>query len=174
MRDTVTIRLAKEEDAKSIGLVHVESWKTTYSGIVPDAYIATLNADSRSQTWLERLRTGDAAIIVAEDEGRIFGFVSGGKARDQIEGFDAELYAIYLIHSEQRQGVGRLLTRYLTNLLYDDGFRSMYVWVLSENPAVNFYKRLGGNFLTTKAIEIGGFPLEETAFGWRSLDPFRE
>jgi hypothetical protein len=46
----------------------------------------------------------------------------------------------------------------------------MLVWVLSENPAVSFYKRLGGMQIADKSIEIGGTSLEESAFGWPSLE----
>jgi GNAT superfamily N-acetyltransferase len=163
------IRQAEIEDASSIASVHVQSWKTTYLGIVPDSYLASLSVESRAQNWREQLITGVATILVVEDEVGIFGFVCGGKLRDQIDEFDAELYAIYLLQEKQKHGVGRELTRQLASILYDKGFRSLIVWVLEKNPAVEFYRHLAGAHVATKQIEIGGVQLTEVAFGWRSF-----
>ena len=164
-----TIRQARIEDASSIASVHVQSWKTTYAGIVPDPYLASLNAESRTQNWREQLSRGAATILVVEDDVGVFGFVCGGKLRDEIDGFDAELYAIYLLQERQKRGVGRALTRRLAGILHEQGFRSLIVWVLEKNPAVEFYRHLGGASVATKPIEIGGVPLTEVAFGWPSL-----
>jgi hypothetical protein len=65
--------------------------------------------------------------------------------------------------------VGKALMRQLASILYDTGFRSLIVWVLAKNPAVEFYRHLGGAEVATKQIEIGGVQLTELAFGWRSL-----
>ncbi len=164
-----TIRPARIEDANSIAFVQVESWKTTYVGIVADSYLASLNPESRTQNWHRQLNAGATVIFVAEDEGGIFGFVSGGELRDKIDGFDAELYAIYLLQNRQRQGVGEALTRQLANALCDLGFHGLIVWVLAKNPAVTFYQHLGGVEVATKEVEIGGTQLTEIAFGWPSL-----
>jgi hypothetical protein len=43
----VLVRAAKEQDASAIAHVHVQSWLTTYSGIVPDDYLASLNEAER-------------------------------------------------------------------------------------------------------------------------------
>jgi L-amino acid N-acyltransferase YncA len=164
-----TIRQAGIEDAYSIASVHVQSWKTTYAGLVPDAYLASLSAESRMQNWREQLSAGAATILVAEDERGVFGFVCGGHLRDPIDGFDAELYAIYLVQEKQKRGVGRALTRQLASILHEQNFRSLIVWVLEKNPAVEFYRHLGGAIIATKDIEIGGGQLTEVAFGWPSL-----
>lgn len=157
------------EDADSIASVHVKSWKTTYAGIVPGSYLASLNAESRARNWREQLGAGAATVLVAEDETGVFGFVCGGKLRDLVEGFDAELYAIYLLEEKQRRGAGKALTRQLASILYDRGFFSLIVWVLETNPAVEFYRHLGAARVATKQIEIGGVQLTELAFGWRRL-----
>jgi hypothetical protein len=40
MPEAVTIRRAVREDARAIARVHVDSWRTTYRGIVPEEHIA--------------------------------------------------------------------------------------------------------------------------------------
>jgi ribosomal protein S18 acetylase RimI-like enzyme len=166
----VKIRKAVPDDAPSIGLVHVESWRKTYAGIVPDAYLAALDDEERAARWKQDLLAGSMFIFVAEDQWGIFGFVSGGGIRDPIEGYDAELYAIYLMPARQRRGMGQELVLTLRESFLMNGFNSMVVWVLERNlPGVSFYKRLGGIQIGQKTIDIGGEVLSELALGWPVL-----
>jgi ribosomal protein S18 acetylase RimI-like enzyme len=164
------IRKALPEDAPLIGLVQVESWRKTYAGIVPDVYLAALDDEESAAKWRQFIQVGNMFIFVVEDQWGIFGFVSGGGIRDPIQGYDAELYAIYLLPARQRRGVGQELAQSLTEALLMAGFSGMIVWVLEQNvPGVSFYKRLGGIQLAQKTIDIGGTVLSELAFGWPVL-----
>jgi L-amino acid N-acyltransferase YncA len=166
----LTIRKAKVEDAGAIAHVQVESWKTTYAGIVSDVFLASLNKEERTQSWQEQILAANISILVAEDETGIFGFAAGGKIREKLDDYDAELYAIYLLRERQKQGAGRTLCLRLASSLQTSGFMSMLVWVLEQNPSVLFYKRLGAVQIARKIINIGGADLQELAFGWPSLD----
>jgi ribosomal protein S18 acetylase RimI-like enzyme len=166
----LTIRKAKIEDAGSIAHVQVETWKTTYVGIVSDAFLTSLNKEERTQRWQEQILADNISILVAEDETGIFGFAAGGEVREKLDDYDAELYAIYLLRERQKQGAGRTLCRTLVSALQTKGFTSMLVWVLEQNPSVSFYKRLGAVQIARKVINIGGADLQELAFGWPSLD----
>lgn len=165
-----TIRPARLADAGGIARVHVESWKTTYRGIVPETYLASLDAEQRAEQWKEWLIAGTSLILVAEDATGVFAFAAGGKLREAIDTFDAELYAIYLLDRQHKKGVGRALAGRLAQALRANGFRSMVVWVLERNRAVGFYQRLGGSRVAQKEIEIGGVRLIEVAFGWAYID----
>jgi ribosomal protein S18 acetylase RimI-like enzyme len=164
------IRPGKLEDAAGIALVHVESWKSTYRGIVPESYLAALDAESRTAMWKGQLVSDDSSIFVAEDESGIVGFAASGRLRESVGSYDAELYAIYLLRARQRQGVGRMLTHALAGSLRARGYKSMLVWVLEQNPSVGFYKKLGGIQVAEKSVEIGGTLLPEVAFGWPNID----
>jgi len=164
------IRQAKIEDAAAIAHVQVESWRTTYAGIVSDVFLTSLNKEERTQRWQEQMLADSSSIFVAEDETGVFGFATGGEIREKIDDYDAELYAIYLLHERQRHGVGRTLSLTLASALQTKGFTSMLVWVLEQNPSVPFYERLGAVQIARKVINIGGADLQELAFGWPSLD----
>jgi ribosomal protein S18 acetylase RimI-like enzyme len=164
------IRPARMEDAAAIAHVQVESWRTTYPGIVPDAFLNALNKEERARSWQEQMPTENNFLFVAEDETGIFGFASGGEVRDRLEGYDAELYTLYLLQGRQKQGVGRALTLRLSFALQACGFKSMLVWVLEQNSSVEFYRRLGAVPLARKVINIGGADLQDLALGWPSLD----
>jgi GNAT superfamily N-acetyltransferase len=165
----MTIRTADSHDAAAIASVQVSSWKTTYRGIVPDAFLDSMNADERTSRWQELIASTEATFFVSEDEAGIFGFATGGKIRQPITGYDAELYAIYLLQERQGQGAGRALFRSLASALLSKGLTGMTVWVLEQNPAVGFYRRVGGVEVGRQKIEIGGVQLDEVAFGWGSL-----
>jgi ribosomal protein S18 acetylase RimI-like enzyme len=158
------------EDAAAIAHVQVESWKTTYPGIVPDSFLNSLDKEERARSWQEQMLVENNFLFVAEDETGIFGFAAGGEVRDRLDGYDAELYTLYLLEGRQKQGVGWALTLKLASVLRAGGFTSMLVWVLEENASVAFYRRLGAVSLARKIINIGGADLQDLALGWPSLD----
>lgn len=164
------IREAKPDDADRIAWVHLESWKTTYPGIVPQPYIDGLKVENGIRNWQERLtQDGGPVVFVAEDAAGIFGFAAGGNVVHPVEGFDGELGAIYLLASRQRQGTGAGLVRHVARALRERGFRSMVVWVLKANSSRRFYERMGGVLVGEQGIEIGGVTLPEMAYGWPDI-----
>jgi GNAT superfamily N-acetyltransferase len=163
------IRPAQPGDATAIAHVQVESWRSTYRGIVPDAFLEALDKNARAGYWDVHLTDPATPILIAEDGAGIFGFISGGAIRDAVDSYEAELYAIYLLKTHQKQGAGRALIRDLAAALHAQGFENMIVWALEANPAVEFYKRLGAVPLTSKSIHIGGKDLPEMALGWPDL-----
>jgi hypothetical protein len=47
------IREATMTDVAAIARVHVESWRTTYKGLLPDDYLANLTYEQREPRWRE-------------------------------------------------------------------------------------------------------------------------
>jgi L-amino acid N-acyltransferase YncA len=164
----ISIRPATQEDASAIAQVHVESWRTTYAGIVPDAYLAGLDVTLRSKLWSERLQSG-TLIFVAEWDGRVAGFADGGPNREAVGECDAELYAIYLLKDAQKRGIGVGLLRAMATALLERNYKSMAVWVLEQNRSRNFYEKTGARIAMSKVIEIGGAKLMEVAYVWPDL-----
>jgi len=64
----VHIRVANVPDAAAIAKVHVDSWRTTYTGIVPDEYLAQLSYEQQGQGWRDILSTHgtEEFVYVAE------------------------------------------------------------------------------------------------------------
>lgn len=164
----LSIRAATPEDASAIAHVHVESWRTTYAGIVPVAYLAGLDEILRAKLWHEWL-TGQALVLVAELDGKVMGFAHGGTNREALEHCDGELYSIYLLQDAQRRGAGTALLSAMATGLSERGFKSMAVWVLEKNPARSFYEKTGAHLVASKVIEIGGAKLMEVAYVWPQI-----
>lgn len=174
------IRTATPEDALAIGHVHVDSWRTTYRGLLPDSVLAALSVEQRATMWqqaAEAIQKGESRslLLVAEDpDDGVIGFASAGPEREKDSGFDSELYAIYLLERHQGRGVGRRLATQLVKLLLPDGHESMRVWVLEGNPAEEFYRRLGGQHVGEKALSMAGEDFTEVAYAWADLARFGE
>lgn len=172
------IRAASPEDALAIGHVHVDSWRTTYRGLMPDSILAALSVEQRAAMWrqaAEAIQKGESRslLLVAEDPAEgIIGFASAGPEREEGSGFDGELYAIYLLERHQGRGVGRRLASRAVEILLSQGFESMRVWVLEDNPAEEFYKRLGGQRVGEKALSLAGQEFTEIAYAWPDLARF--
>ena len=170
---SIQIRAAIPEDAGSIARVHVDSWRSTYAGIVPAEYLVRLSYRNRESLWKELLTTdrpGTSYFVADTGSGDIVGFANAGPEREGDSTYQGELYAIYIIEEYQRMGLGRRLFASVSRRLLADGFNSMLLWVLEDNhPAIRFYESLGGERVGRKTVTIGGADLVEVSYGWREI-----
>ena len=166
-----SIRVAEVRDAAAIAHVHVQSWLTTYENIVPKEYLASLNEEQRVPLWQDWLAR-DINVFVAELEGQVVGFAGGGAIREPLHTYDAELYTLYLLKEAQGRGIGKLLLAKVVQALDQKDYKAMLVWVLEENPAVQFYGASGAQYITSRQIKIGGIQLSEVALGWSALKQY--
>ncbi|MCP1307336.1 GNAT family N-acetyltransferase [Paenibacillus tyrfis] len=167
----MNIRLASVRDIEGIARVHVESWKSTYDGIISESFLSHLTVEKRMKNWKDIFDnlTEDDVIYIVEDLGSIMGFVHGGKSRKPNFEYVAELYAIYLLKEVQRNGYGKLLFESFIEALKRRNYQSFMLWVLEDNPSMEFYKKLGGQYIGKKEIQIGEDKLTEIALGWKEI-----
>ena len=170
----ITLRQAAIADAVALARMHVDTWRSTYRGIVPDDYLASLSYEKRTARWTEQIQAtldGKFEIIVAENkDGQIIGFVDGGPNRDDDPVYKGELYAIYILQAYQGHGIGKILALRFAKSLLAMGLDNMLLWVFTENiPARRFYESLGGQFVRTHQFEISGVTIEEVAYGWLDI-----
>jgi ribosomal protein S18 acetylase RimI-like enzyme len=167
----VTIRKAVPADAADISRVHIDSWRTTYRGIVADEFLQSLSAERREQRWREDLSSDQSYAYVAEDASQIIGFVNCMAERENDPQYTGEVGGIYLLKQAQGRGTGRRLMQTAAHELIQRGHSAMLLWVLKDNlPARKFYEALGGKCLREKPIQIGEQSLIEVAYGWDDLN----
>lgn len=166
------IREAETQDIHGLAAVHVGSWQTTYRGIVPDAYLDGIQLESRIELWTRVLDPANDTVtfVLVNPAGAVAGFINGGKSREKELDIEAEVYSLYLMQEAQGQGYGRKLMNRITEYFREQGYASMLVWVLEENPAVQFYQKLGGQFLMRDELQIGGVSVQEICLEWLCLN----
>lgn len=141
------VRPATIDEAFAIAVVHVRSWQAAYPGLVPQDYLDNLRAEDRAEAW-ERAVGPERwpAVLVADDGGRLAGFVCIGPCRDDDLDSESvgEVQAIYLDPDDFGTGVGDALMAGALSELAGAGFTEASLWVLSTNErAKRFYRRLG-------------------------------
>ena len=142
------IRQAVVGDARSIAEIGVLGWQAAYRGLLPDDFLAGLSVDARAVAWGMLLADGAgwaSPAWVAERGGRIVGYLSTGPPRDEDVPLPAaEIYAIYVLPSSWRSGVGRALLATAVTEWRSRGVERLVLWVLEGNAQARaFYKAMG-------------------------------
>jgi ribosomal protein S18 acetylase RimI-like enzyme len=112
MARPVLIRPARIADAAAIGAVHVQTWRAAYEGIVATTFLTTLSAQTRAAQWQQTLvqpRAGLIVLVAETGDRDIVGFVAAGPERSGDPGHAGEIYALYVLPSQQRSGIGHSL-----------------------------------------------------------------
>ena len=150
----VTIRSAEAADSAGIARVHVDSWRETYAGLVPDRFFGADALAARERMWASILSRDPlpGTVVVADRAGQIVGFAFAGSADhpDATKGLEParnlHLFSIYLIANDHGAGLGRQLLHAAI------GDRPAQLWVAQSNErAREFYARQG---FATDGVEI--------------------
>ncbi|MBM7571424.1 GNAT family N-acetyltransferase [Aquibacillus albus] len=167
------IRKAELKDAEKIANVHLKSWKSTYSDLINEQDMSNITYENRKTLWetiLKMPMKGQPALVIHDDKEEIIGFISGGKERTKRFGYDGEIYAIYLLGEYQRKGLGSMLLEAFAKEMKKEGYQSILVWVLTQNPTSQFYLDYGAKQIDKEETTIGQGTYQETAFGWKNID----
>jgi ribosomal protein S18 acetylase RimI-like enzyme len=167
----IPIREATAADIANIAQVHVNSWRETYPGIVSAEFLQNLTAEKMVERWEKALRETQSPwkTFVVEEGGTIKGFVKVGKSRKPEFVYNGEIYALYLLKEVQGRGLGRALFQKAIGNFMQEGISSMYLWVLKDNPTIEFYRHMGGKEIARQPLNIGGTDVEEIAMAWEGL-----
>lgn len=168
MSDAHLVREATSQDVPEVARLHVDAWRASYRGLIPEAALFAHSYAEREALWNQALEAGSAtSLFVAESGGALAGFAACGPIRDPEPGFDGELYAIYLRNEYQGRGIGRALVEATRSCLRQRGFRRMILWVLDGNAGADaFYERLGGRRQGTGHFELCGASLFEHGYAF--------
>ena len=139
MKSPATIRSARPDDADGVARVHVQGWRQTYAGLMPERVLANLSEERRAVWWRHVIENETTTrCAVAEKDGEIIGFASAGPARDDDAARELELFTIYTLSPMYGTGVGHAL---LSAVL---GEEPAMLWVAEGNlRAQAFYRKNG-------------------------------
>ena len=173
----IAVRRATAADAPGIARVRIDSWRTTYRGMIPDAYLDGMQVEASTASWDRVLTAGPntTSVFVAQRGDEIVGFACGTPLKEPKHGLDAELAAVYLRREFQRAGIGRQLVGAVVDAQRAHGATGLLTWVIAGNKAARaFYERLDGELLVEQPFQWDGMDLVEAGYGWRNLPALAE
>ena len=168
----IKLRPAASSDARAIARIHVETWRSTYPGMVPDRALIDMNIDNKARSWraaLEQPHPAGAVLLAEVPEDGVIGFASAGHNRHPNLPFAGEVQTLYVLPDWQNQGIGRQLLAGCFEALRGHGYASAVVWVLADNPARFFYERMGGRRAGERDETLWGALLHQIAYGWSTI-----
>jgi len=138
-----------------------------YRGIIPGTQLEKLINRRGPAWWNSAIRKG-SRIVLFQFGDKIAGYANYGCNRTRSLYYDGEIYELYMRPEFQGLGFGRRLFTAVRRDLAQNGFKSLIVWVLSENEkAVEFYRALGGKVVARSSEKFGTRVLDKVAFGWQ-------
>jgi ribosomal protein S18 acetylase RimI-like enzyme len=99
-----------------------------------------------TREWTDRfLATEGHHLLLARDNGRAIGFVSGVETTHPDKGTEMFLYELAVHPDHRNRGVGRALVRALADVAREHGCYGMWVLTDADNaPALAAYRAAGG------------------------------
>ncbi len=174
----ITVRQAGEADAPGIARVHVETWRSTYAGLLPTQYLVGLSSARQAASWSQLLQQPAerrGTFVAIERELGVVGFVSVGKVRkipvtpDDDWAGAGEVFTLYVQPDHQNAGIGRRLLAAGFSELAQRGLERALIWVLALNPSRFFYHAMGGAQVGLQQENFAGQTVDEIAYGWRDV-----
>ena len=166
------IRAGGPGDAEAVAALHAESWRTTYTGIVPEQALGDGLAAERLDLWTLRLTVdygepaNTPALLIADSaEGEAIGFAYLVPQPDGRILLDN----LHVRPGGTGRGTGRLLmSAALAHTARQHPGADFYLEVLRDNTrAVAFYERAGGvRTAEQEGFFPGGFVLPEYEYTW--------
>ena len=164
----IEIRRAKPSDALAVAETHDEAWRGAYRGVIPGRELDRLITRRGPDWWDSAIRKGSRISILAFGD-KVAGYANYGRNRARSLFYDGEIYELYLRPEYQGLGFGHRLFSSARRDLAQSGLKSLVVWALSDNePAVEFYRTLGGKAVARSSERFGDRSLEKVAFAWNA------
>ncbi|HET8625613.1 MAG TPA: GNAT family N-acetyltransferase [Gemmatimonadales bacterium] len=140
------LRSARRTDAAAVAALHIASWRATYRGQLPDAFLDYQSLAERTAEWEARFGVPETHLLLVEDSETLLGFAAFGPSRDA----DADprvvwqLYNLHVLPERRGGGLGLPLFQAAADQGAREGRERLTLWVVEQNwPARRFYQRQG-------------------------------
>jgi ribosomal protein S18 acetylase RimI-like enzyme len=158
----LVLREASIADLRPLAELHVRTFNETHVG----PFGSGPTYATREWQWREKLSEIDAThfVLVLETPAKqLVGFIWCHPTNDNPK-WTSRLNKIYLLRDYQRRGLGTRMVAAAVDRLLQLGLTSMALFTEADNePACNFYDRLGGERQLDERGEFGGM------YGWADL-----
>lgn len=166
MESPVTYRRPMPNEAAAFAALHVQCWREAYSAYVPAALLAGFSAEKRLPMWEGVLATAERIVVGAYVGENPVGFIIAGPTPENlVENQDGHVWALYIVATQHRRGIGRELMAQTASKWLGRGGTSLTIGVLSANqPARAFYESLGAKLVKTGIYDWDGHELPDCTY----------
>lgn len=159
------IRDARPEDRPAIAAIQIASWRGAYGGFLSDQYLGAPVEHDLGRKWAALTPAPEDILLVTEEAGQVTGFiyVQGNRAPPYIDNLHAA-------PNRKRGGIGSALMAAAAARLIAAGKSAVTLTVITDNaPAVNFYRKIGGEFGPVQEELLYGEPVRTYPVTWSDL-----
>ena len=138
------IRTALSSDAAQISQIYVDSWKSTYRGLLDDGYLDAMDCETARAGWEEYLRLpGRFAFVACAEDGPVVGFAAGMEDSPVRPG-SGLLDSLHIAPACRGRGVGKSLMAEFAAELRRRNVSGMAITVIEGNDSARaIYEHLG-------------------------------
>lgn len=162
-----TIRKATPADALGIAIVSVYTWKTAYSGLLPEEMLDKRLADlpKMAENMKKQIIDRDNYFVATVDD-TVVGFTAFcSPCRNPDYADSGEIGALYCLKGYNGYGIGRALFEAAVKELVQRGHKTMIIDCLRGNPTLGFYEHLGGKVVAEREmVRIDHSRIEDVLF----------
>jgi GNAT superfamily N-acetyltransferase len=176
--DSLILRPAASDDAEAVAQLHIENWRNTYRGMLPDWYLDGPITEERMTLWKNRLSeiaNEQQYVVIAELSRKTAGFAC--ILLDEEPEWGACLDNLHVLPQLRRSGIGRALFSKVTQwvLTAKPGW-PIHLWVFDNNiNARNFYDSLEGKIIMVKEKQVlEGVWVQSCLYLWKNLNALLE
>jgi ribosomal protein S18 acetylase RimI-like enzyme len=170
------IRFALASDADAIAQLHVLSWRGSYRGILPDAYLDGDVEAERADAWaryFDEPPPGAVAFVAPGAGQSLDGFIALEAGHER--GYDAVIENLHVAPGARGCGLGKKLLATAATHLIGAGGASTCLWVYDANrAAIDFYKAIGGVIDAREFDPFAGADAPHSRIGWRDIRVLRD
>ena len=162
------IRSATQSDLQVLADIHIESWKDSYSDVLPPEFLAGQIDIDLTEHWNE-IDTQNEDIILVAEENSLIGFVAVWCRPFPF------IDNLHVRPSHRSKKIGSKLMKAVTNELIYNGHKTAYLWVFESNEkAIRFYERLGGVQKEQSIKTVFGYDILSRKIEWDDIGAISE
>ena len=159
----MNIRRATPSDLRDIAAIHIESWRDSYSDVLPPKWlIGQIDRDFKRH-WNEIQLQNEDIVLVAEENSPV-GFVAVWCR--PIPFIDN----LHVRPSQRSKRIGSAFMKAVAKELIEKGHNTAYLWDFESNEkAIRFYARLGGIQKEQSMKNVFGYDVLSRKIEWDDL-----
>eukprot|EP01113_Clastostelium_recurvatum_P008123 TRINITY_DN13809_c0_g1_i1.p1 TRINITY_DN13809_c0_g1~~TRINITY_DN13809_c0_g1_i1.p1 ORF type:complete len:164 (-),score=39.58 TRINITY_DN13809_c0_g1_i1:5-496(-) len=152
------VSISETVDFASVSKLAYEIWPGTYEAVIPKEQIYYMLDRMYTIESLTKQHADEHTFLMLHCSGQSMGFVSFSPGKE--DGL-YRIHKLYVHQSVQGKGYGKLLVDAVAQRAKQLGATCLELNVNRNNPALNFYKKLGFKITLEEDIPYGPFILND-------------